>query len=116
MHSKPYGLVHETTLMRRQHAAGRRQPEDEIVRDVASTRESVGEVATDRDGVWLFIEHHPGIVTCLLAVDDREDGIQLRVTDESVGGLAVDGTEVRLAIDYCSRSLWRVAVAFGQSD
>ena len=47
----------------------------------------------------LVVEHHAGVATGLVAVDDRQDLVALGVADEAVGGLAVDLAEVGLAVD-----------------
>ena len=61
--------------------------------------EGVGEVAADRDAVGYAVEDRAGVEAGVGAVDDREDLVPLGVADEAVGGLAVAGPEVGLAVD-----------------
>ena len=99
VHPETYCLKHDTAVMFRQHAGCRCDTEDEVVGHTANVRECVRKVSTDGDTVRLFAEHCARIQTSLLTIDDREDLIPLRVTDEPVGGLAIDGAEVRFAVD-----------------
>ena len=103
VHPKAYGLEHEAALVCRQCAAGRRNPEDEVLGQISGLRQCLDEVATDGDAVRLPVEHLAGIQASLFAVDDRADRVLLRVTNEPVGGLAVDGTEVGFAVHDCGR-------------
>ena len=98
VHPETHRLKHDTAVMFRQQACRRGDAEDEVVGYEAHVREYVREVPTDGDGVRLLAKHCARIKTGLLTVDDREDLIPLRVTNEPVGGLSIDGAEVRFAI------------------
>ena len=99
VHPAAHRVEHDAALVRREHAAGGRHPEDEEVGDAARQRDRVREVGADRDPVRRVVEHRAGVEPGLRAVDHREDLVLLGVAHQAVGGLAVDGAEVRFAVD-----------------
>ena len=54
---------------------------------------------TDGNALRLFAEGNAGIDAGLLAIDHGEDFVQFRVTNQPVGGLAIDRPEVPFTID-----------------
>ena len=104
VHAEFHRFKHKAPFVWRQHAARRCHAIDVEIGYTACVRQCVRKVAKDRDPVRLVAEHRAGIETGLLAVDDREDLVRLRVTDKSVGRLAVEGAEVPFAIDNRGRA------------
>ena len=98
-HALCHGAEHHRALVGGEHAARGGDAEDEEVRRAAGRRDRLGEVGDDGDAVGAVAEHLAGVAAGLAAVDDRQDLVALRVADEPVGGLAVDGAEVGLAVD-----------------
>ena len=96
VHPAAHRLEHDAALVRRQQAAERRDPEDEVVGDAARVGDGVREVGADRDPVGDVVEVRAGIGSRLGAVDHRQDLVLLRVAHQAVGGLAVGGAEERL--------------------
>ena len=104
-HPELYGLEHDAALLSRQHAGSRRHSKDEVVRYGPEVCERRSQVTADGNPIWFSLEHCTGIEAGLLAIDDRLDGVLLGVTDEPVGRLAVNGTEIGFAIDNCGCGL-----------
>ena len=97
-------LEHDAALVRREHAAEGRHSEDEEVGDAARAGDRVREIGADRDPVRDVVEVLAGVESRLRAVDHREDLVLLGVAHQTVGGLAVGGAEVRLAVDDRGRA------------
>ncbi|WP_306048511.1 hypothetical protein [Oceaniradius stylonematis] len=68
------------------------------------------QVAVDRNGVRRVSEHLTGIEAGLLAVDDRKDLLFLRVPDQAIGRLAVNGSEFAFTVDDRCTGLFCVVV------
>ena len=84
--------------------SGRQQPargghaHDEQLGWVAGSRQGLVEVSADRNPIRLPVEHHPCVLTCRSAVDHREDLVPFAVTNQPIRRLAIDRSEVGLAI------------------
>ena len=98
-HAPRHGVEHQRPLVRREHAAGGGDAEDEGVDRVADEAQGLIEVGADRDVVRLAAEDLAGVEAGLRAVEHGHDLVALGVADEAVGGLAVLLAEVGLAVD-----------------
>lgn len=98
IHSASDGIEEHDPLALREHPTRRCHPEDEVPWHESDKCQRMGKILVYGDAIGLVTEYHPGVESALLAVDYGDDLVQLGVANESVRGLAIEGTEASLAV------------------
>ena len=104
VHSRRDGVEDDVSFARRQQTAGRRHPEDEVVRHPPEPIDRVRQVGMDGNAVGGVVEDVAGVAPGQAAVDHADQLVPVGTTHQAVGRLSVEQPEVALAVHHRGRS------------